>query len=94
MGWKFDRLNQRKVSTNIPPIKIISCVNESCYLIDFEGNLWSFGNNDNGQLGLGDTTRRSSPVQLSGVWTDFVIAKPNAQLTVEIVEIPNDRPWV
>ena len=27
----------------------------SCYLIDFEGNLWTFGNNENGQLGNGDT---------------------------------------
>ena len=26
---------------NIPPIKIISCVGSSCYLIDFEGNLWN-----------------------------------------------------
>ena len=39
---------------NIPPIKIISCVNSSCYLIDLEGNLWSFGNNDFGQLGHSD----------------------------------------
>ena len=30
---------------NIPPIKIISYVNASSYLIDFEGNLWSFGYN-------------------------------------------------
>ena len=39
---------------NIPPIKIISCVHESCYLVDFEGNLWSFGRNDSWQLGHGD----------------------------------------
>ena len=39
---------------NIPPIKIISCVNSSCYLIDFEGNLWSFGYNAFGQLGHAD----------------------------------------
>ena len=29
-------------------------LNASCYLIDFEGNLWSFGNNTNGQLGHGN----------------------------------------
>ena len=28
---------------NIPPIKKISCVGASCYLIDFEENLWTFG---------------------------------------------------
>ena len=39
---------------NIPPIKIISCVNASCYLIDLEGNLWTFGSNTYGQLGHGE----------------------------------------
>lgn len=36
------------------------------YLVDqFVGNgIWSFGGNGNGQLGLGDTTSRSSPVQV------------------------------
>ena len=38
---------------NIPPIKIISCVYASCYLIDLEGNLWTFGLNNAGQLGHG-----------------------------------------
>ena len=40
---------------NIPPIKKISCVLSSCYLIDFEGIVWSFGDNEVGQLGH-DTT--------------------------------------
>ena len=35
--------NVLKKIPNIPPIKIISGMFESCYLIDFEGNLWSFG---------------------------------------------------
>ena len=35
---------------NIPPIKIISCVGLSCYLIDFEGNLWFFGNDPHIQM--------------------------------------------
>ena len=47
--------------TNIPPIKIISCVNASSYLIDFEGNLWSFGFNISGQLGHGDKTNVNVP---------------------------------
>ena len=42
--------------SNIPPIKIISCGFSSSYLIDFGGNLWSFGNNEYGQLGLGHNT--------------------------------------
>ena len=33
----------------------------SCYLIDLEGNLWSFGLNNFGQLGHGDTTNINTP---------------------------------
>ena len=47
---------------NIPPIKIISCEGLSSYLIDYEGNLWSFGNNNYyGQLGHGDETDINIP---------------------------------
>ena len=46
---------------NIPPIKVISCVNSSSFLIDFEGNLWSFGCNFHGQLGHGDETHKNIP---------------------------------
>ena len=35
---------------NIPPIRIISCVGHSSFLIDFDGNLWSFGSNKKNQL--------------------------------------------
>jgi hypothetical protein len=31
------------------------------------GGLWSFGYNNNGQLGLGDTADRSSPVQVGSL---------------------------
>ena len=37
--------------SNIPTIKMISCVSSSCYLVDFAGNVWTFGCNDYGQLG-------------------------------------------
>ena len=52
---------------NIPPIKIISCVNASSYLIDFEGNLWTFGDNGYGQLGHGDNTHKNVPIQISNL---------------------------
>lgn len=40
---------------NIPSILAISCSVNSSYLLDNEQNIWSFGNNDSGQLGLGNT---------------------------------------
>ena len=105
---------------NIPPIKIISCVRASCYLIDFEGKVWTFGNtsyeqghetnentpkivntlkdiqqisygccgfhffaknsqnqifatgnNDNGQLGTGDTQSVSIPQEINSQYSDI-----------------------
>ena len=46
---------------NIPPMQTISCVGSSCYLIDFEGNLWTFGKNNSGQLGHGDKININTP---------------------------------
>ena len=60
LGHKIKQ-NVVNVIPNIPPIKIISCVGASCYLIDFEGNLWSFGLNNYGQLGQGDETNINAP---------------------------------
>ena len=56
LGHNNTDQNELNKIPNIPPIKIISCVGLSSYLIDFEGNLWTFGYNYYGQLGHGDTT--------------------------------------
>ena len=42
--------------------------------IKTDGTLWSWGWNSSGQLGLGDTTNRSSPVQVgsSTTWLSVV----------------------
>jgi len=39
-----------------------------------DGTLWAWGSNDSGQLGLGDTTDRSSPVQVGSLtdWGDTI----------------------
>ena len=37
----------------------------SSYLIDFEGNLWSFGDNDHGKLGHGDEPNINTPKQIN-----------------------------
>ena len=50
---------------NIPPIKTISCANVSSYLIDFEGNVWSFGYNGFGQLGHFDYTDQYAPQMIN-----------------------------
>ena len=57
----YTNKNVLKKIQNIPPIKIISCVGPSCYLIDFERKLWAFGYNAYGQLGNGDEKNINTP---------------------------------
>ena len=70
----FANQNELNKIPNIAPIKIISCANASCYLIDFEGNLWTFGSSD---YGHGDSIHENSPKipkeinsQYSTIWRD------------------------
>ena len=55
--------NQNKLNkiVNIPPIRTISCVSDSCYLIDFEGGLRTFGCNGFRQLGHRDDKNINIP---------------------------------
>ena len=41
-------------------------------IIDLNNNVWSFGWNESGQLGLGDNMYRQTPVKLSGIKSRFV----------------------
>ena len=36
-------------------------------MIDFEGNLWSFGDNNHGQLGHGDILERQIPIKIESL---------------------------
>jgi hypothetical protein len=44
------------------------------FAIKTDGTLWSWGYNGSGQLGLGDTTSRSSPVQVGALTTWSTVA--------------------
>ena len=43
---------------------------EGHFLSGDVGTLWTFGKNNNGQLGLNDVIYRSSPTQIPGTWTE------------------------
>lgn len=52
----------------------ISCNNYSSFSIKTDGTLWSWGQNDFGQLGQSDTIARSSPVQVGALTNWSVIS--------------------
>ena len=57
------KTNTPTLITNIPEIRRIEC---GCYhsmCVDINDNLWIFGYNEHGQLGLGDTKDRNKPIK-------------------------------
>ena len=62
----------------IPPIKAISCGNESSYLLDNYGNLWSFGENFHGELGQGNSKPNSKPTKIIDVGDINQISQGNS----------------
>ena len=58
--------------TGLPPIRQASCVaglvgNEHCLALAKDGTVWAWGNNDFGQLGVGDRIGRTLPVRVQGL---------------------------
>lgn len=61
----------------------ISISHSHCMGIKTDGTLWAWGSNNNGQLGLGDTTNRTSPVQV-GSGTDWEYVSSGYYFTMAI----------
>ena len=57
--------NELNKIPNIPPIKMISCAGHSNYFVDFDGNVWSTGRNESGQLCHGDFVSRYVPTKIT-----------------------------
>lgn len=58
--------------TKIPFINKIASGNEHSIMLDSDGNVWSFGLNNKGQLGLGHAGTRKIPTQLTYIHTKIV----------------------
>jgi len=84
---RYDANLQRYTTSNDFPNdsrgRTYSSRNGSYIAIKSNGTCWVWGNNNNGQLGLGDTTDRSSPVQL-GTETDFTAVDTSGYHTLFI----------
>ncbi len=77
------RIHKRHTPTKITPnslcvssaicsgisAKFVSCGYEHTVIIDMNNEVWSFGSNEFGQLGLGDNTDRNTPTKIISVDT-------------------------
>ena len=52
---------------SLPKIKMISCGECFSVCVCFEGNIWSFGENHYGQLGVGNNNNSMKPVRIEGI---------------------------
>ena len=52
------------VIPRLPKIKLISCGPSFTVCVDYDGNVWSFGKNNFGQLGTGNLTDSDVPVKI------------------------------
>ena len=86
LGDTVDRYTPRRVGSDTNWSKIVgniwratsNRVQDYYIALKTNGTLWSWGRNDYGQLGLGDTTQRNSPVQIGVVTTWSKIASGSA----------------
>jgi T5SS/PEP-CTERM-associated repeat protein len=78
-GWGFNELGQVGDGTMVSPrlsprqvvglseIRSASCKDHYAVALKSDGTVWTWGSNNNGQLGDGTTTNRSSPVMVAGL---------------------------
>ena len=52
---------------NLPKIKMVSCGGNFTICVDYKGSMWSFGINDEGELGLGNTITQKVPQQIKNL---------------------------
>jgi alpha-tubulin suppressor-like RCC1 family protein len=59
-------------------------------IIDFNDNLWMFGYNEEGQLGLGDKINRSTPTKIHGLKVRSVAGGTFHTIAIDL----NSNVWV
>ncbi len=78
--WTWGQYGGANLNTVSSPVKIVggivaqnvfsggisSAGGEHLFILDYSNNLWAWGSNLNGELGIGTTTSASSPVQVVG----------------------------
>ncbi|MBK8207289.1 MAG: hypothetical protein IPK87_10960 [Planctomycetes bacterium] len=78
-SWSTEKSRKPGQIIGLTGIVQVQAAGRSAYALDDKGNLWCWGDNDRGQLGLGDKTRRHTPAKLQGMGkVKWFHAAPNA----------------
>ena len=65
LGDKNNRTTFTQITTNGNNVKSIYCGGNHTFILKNDGTLWGCGYNDEGQLGLGDKTNRTTFTQIT-----------------------------
>ena len=65
LGDTTNRTTFTQITTNADDIRSVYCGINHTVILKNDGTLWGCGANDNGQLGLGDTTNRTTFTQIT-----------------------------
>ena len=84
LGDRTNRNTFTKITTNVNDIKEIYCGGDHTFILENDGTLWSCGWNKRGQLGLGDTTNRTTFTQVT-TNTDDIKSLPNQYENIPFV---------
>jgi alpha-tubulin suppressor-like RCC1 family protein len=79
-----------RLDPSMPFIRMISAGSDHCLLLDTTGYIWSFGFNEQGQLGLGDTNKRQNPCLIPNIRRVIHISSGNDH---NIVVDSNHQIW-
>ena len=86
LGDIKNRSHPHKIN-NLPPIASIAKATMNFFLfVDVYGTVWGSGDNEYGQLGLGDTTQRNSPVKIEGLpklTVQEIVQDPGSVIDIE-----------
>ena len=85
LGYDGDNTN-RNIPTKINGIKAkyVSCGFRYTVLIDMDNNVWSFGENYSGQLGLGDINPRNEPTKINNIKAKSVSCGENHTVLIDM----------
>ena len=86
LGDITNRYTFTQVTTNADDIKLVCCGYYHTFILENDGTLWCCGRNNYGQLGLGDTTNRTTFTQVT-TNTDNIKSFPNQYDIPTIIKI-------